>query len=247
MTHLTRFFARSLLRGGLIKGVLFLLVLSLLVAFALSDIDMGDHANKLFLDLLLISEAFWLHALVLLWAYELGKNEQLLKLARLPLSTPLNRASYEISCFLALLLAFAPIAGLLLALDLIVASPLVIWQLFLYELSALLGGFLVLTLSRFFSPVSAVLYAAALIMIGNGLDELYLYSQLKSTGAFVGALGETLFVVLPNFSLFDHQGEAVSGYLNSLAGFYAYPIAYAAVLGAALLALSVWRFRRSVI
>ncbi|MDR0747124.1 MAG: hypothetical protein LBE89_04445 [Helicobacteraceae bacterium] len=242
-----RFFSLSLLRGGLVRGVLFLTFLSIMVCFALSDIDMGDHKQKLFLDLLLVFEAFWMHALALLWAFELGKNEQLLKLSRLPLSTALTRSRYEMCRFASIIAAFMPVALLLFAVNLIFAPLFVVWQSILYALSALTGAFLVLALSRFFAPVSAVLYSTALIMIGNGLDELYIYAHKQFASAFVRGLSETLFVILPNFSLFDHQSEAVNGVLMSKFAFFGLPPLYALVISLALIALSVWKFRRSVI
>ncbi|MDR3347109.1 MAG: hypothetical protein LBN32_00705 [Helicobacteraceae bacterium] len=241
-----RFFAASLLRGGLLKAIGVLLLLSLIVAFVLSDVDIGDK-NKLFYDLILVAESFWLYAIALLWGYELSKNEQLLKLARIPLSTTLSRRSYETGRFAAMALSFAPLALLLAVLTLALATPLVAWQFILYAVSALLVGFLVLTLSRFFAPVSAVLYAAALLMIGNGLDELYLYGKLSNASQSVRVIGEVLFVILPNFSLFDHQGEAVSGIIDTVFGFFGLPILYALALMSALLALSIWRFKKAAI
>ncbi|MDR2638313.1 MAG: hypothetical protein LBC09_00575, partial [Helicobacteraceae bacterium] len=208
--------------------------------------NMGQE-NKLFWDLLLIFEALWLHALSLLWAYELSKEEELLFLARLPLSTSLKRSAYERGKFLALIAAFLPIAALIAVLDAIAATPLVVWQSLLYALSALLGGFMVLALSRFVASVSALLFSAAFLAIGNGLDELYLYATMQKGGAVLKTVSEILFVIAPNFSFFDHQGEAVAGVLNSSFAFWALPPLYFLALGGALFALAVWRFNRQAI
>jgi hypothetical protein len=248
------FFARSLWRLGLLKGVLFMLVLSLLAAFILSNANIGRE-NKLFWDLLLIFEALWLHALTLLWAYELCKEEELLFLARLPLSTALTRSAYERGRFLALIVAFLPIALLIAVLNIAVASPLVVWQSLLYSLSALLCGFMVLALSRLMSSVSAVLFSTAFCALGNGLDELYLYASWQKGAEVLNATSEILYVVLPNFSLFDHQSEAVAGVLgngkadvfDATFSFWFLPPLYFAVLSLALFALAVWRFKRQAI
>ncbi|MDR2034060.1 MAG: hypothetical protein LBP89_05450 [Helicobacteraceae bacterium] len=249
------FFARSLWRSGLLKGVLFMFALSLLAAFILSDANIGQE-NKLFWDLLLIFEALWLHALTLLWAYELCKDEELLFLARLPLSTSLTRLAYERGKFFALIVAFLPLAVGIAALNAVVASPLVVWQSLLYAFSAILGGFLVLTLSRFVPSVSAILFSAAFLAVGNGLDELYLYATMqKDGGAVLKATSEIFYVVLPNFSLFDHQSEAIAGVLgngkidvfNATFSFWFLPPLYFAVLSLALFALAVWRFKRQAI
>ena len=241
------FFAVSLWRSGLVKGVLFMLALSLGAAFILSDANIGVE-NKLFWDLLLIFEALWLHALTLLWAYELCKDEELLFLARLPLSASLKRSAYERSKFLALCAAFLPIVVLVAALNAIAASPLVVWQGLLYSLSALLGGFMVLTFSRFVASVSAILFSTEFLALGNGLDELYLYAKMqKDSGAALKALSETLYVIFPNFSFFDHQGEAVSDILNSAFAFWLLPPLYFVLLSGALFALAVWRFNRQAI
>lgn len=243
---MSRFFARTLWRSGLLKAILFLLSLSLVSAFLLSSADIGQP-NKLFYDLLLFVQSFWLHVLMLLWGYELAKNEQLLRLSRLPLSAPLARNRYEAARFGALALALAPVAFLLLAVNGIAATAAVAWQGVLYALAALLGGWLVLALSRFFPPVSAVLYAAALVMIGNGLDEFYLYTKLEESTPFLGFLAELFFVALPNFSLFDHQGAAVSAVVPGVWSWVLLPLVYAAVLGGALFTLSAWRFNRQPI
>ncbi|MDR1450818.1 MAG: hypothetical protein LBI57_00575 [Helicobacteraceae bacterium] len=241
------FFARSLWRSGLVKGVLFMLALSLAAAFILSSANIGQD-NKLFWDLLLIFEALWMHALTLLWAYELCKEEELLFLARLPLSTSLKRSAYERGRFLALLAAFLPIVVLVAVLDAIVASPLVVWQSLLYSLSALLGGFMVLAFSRLVSSVSALLFSTAFLALGNGLDELYLYATMqKDSGAVLKAASEILFVAAPNFSFFDHQGEAVAGVWDSVFSFWALPPLYFALLSGALFALAVWRFNQKAI
>jgi hypothetical protein len=248
------FFAKSLWRSGLLKGILFMLALSLIAAFILSSANIGQE-NKLFWDLLLIFEALWLHALTLLWAYELCKDEELLFLARLPLSTSLTRLAYERGRFLALIAAFLPLAVGIAALNAVVASPLVVWQGLLYALSALLSGFMVLALSRFVPCVSAVLFSTALCALGNGLDELYLYAIMQKDAAVLKTISEILYVVLPNFSFFDHQSEAVSGVLgvgkmdvlDAAFSFWFLPQLYFAVLSAALFALAVWRFNRQAI
>ena len=245
------FFAKVLWRSGLLKGVLFMLTLSLAAAFILSSANIGQE-HKLFWDLLLIFEALWLHALMLLWAYELCKEEELLFLARLPLSTSLTRVAYERSRFTALIVAFLPIVLVITALNAAVASWFVLWQSLLYALSALLCGFMVLTLNRFVASVSAVLFSAAFCVLGNGLDELYLYAVMRQAGVALKAISEIFYVVLPNFSLFDHQGEAVAGVLgngkmdiaDAAFSFWVLPPLYFLLLGAALFALAVWRFER---
>ncbi|MDR2905759.1 MAG: hypothetical protein LBU73_07390 [Helicobacteraceae bacterium] len=262
------FYAKSLWRSGLVKGILFLLALSLAVAFFLSGADIGAQ-DKLFHDLILLFESFWLHALLLLWAYELCKEEELLFLARLPLSTPLTRAAYEGGRFGGLAAAFLPMTIFLLILNFAIAPILVVWQGFLFCLSALIVGFFVLLLSRFFSPISAVLYSAAILMIGNSLDDLYLFVTLRrDMGDFAKVMVELLYIFFPNFSVFDHQSEAVSQtigqgaadfapkslaivkdsvVLNAKAAFWFVPIAYAALVSIALYALSAWRFKHLAI
>ena len=221
-------------------------MLSIFASFALSSANIGQP-YKLFWDLLLFVQAFWLHALALLWAYELAKNEQLLRLARLPLSTPMSRSRYEASRFLALALAFSPLLLLLAAINTVLANGMVAWQGALFGLSALLAGFLVLTLARFFAPVSAVLYATALVVVGNGLDELYLYAGFQESIGLLDPVAKLLYIALPNFSLFDHQSAAVAGLLPDFWSFAGLPVSYALLMGAALLALSVWRLRKTAI
>lgn len=196
---------------------------------------------------MLTSQAFWLHLLMLLWAYELAKSEQLLKLARLPLSAPIGRGRYEAARFGSLLLAVLPLAVTLFAVNAAVASWAVAWQGVLYGLSACLAGFLALTLSRFFAPASCVLYSAALVMIGYGLDEFYLYASPEGGGSVWTFLAGVLYVVLPNFSFFDHQSASVAGAAPGFLIFALFPALYAVLLGGALTALSVWRFKKQAL
>lgn len=240
------FFTRTLWRSGLLKAFLFLLLLSIFASFMLSSANIGQP-YKLFWDLLLFVQAFWLHALALLWAYELAKNEQLLRLARLPLSAPLSRSRYEASRFFALALAFLPLLLPLAAINAVLANGMVAWQGALFGLSALLVGFLALMLARFFAPISAMLYATALLVVGNGVDELYLYATLQAEGGVLKPLSQLLYIALPNFSLFDRQSAAVAGNLIDLWAFFALPVFYFLFLGGAFFALSVWRFKKMAI
>jgi hypothetical protein len=246
LVSLATFFARSLWRSGPFKAILALLVLSILAAFALSTADIGQP-YKLFYDLLLFVQSFWLHALLLLWAYELAKNEQSFHLARLPLSTPLSRRAYEAGRFGALVLAALPLLVLLAVVNLLLAEGALAWQGALYGFSALLAGFLVLILSRFVAPASAVLYATALLVIGNGLDEFYLYAHFEESGASLVWLAKTLYVALPNFSLFDHQSALIGGAPWAWFSFVWLPIGYGVLLGWLIFEISCFCFRKKAL
>ena len=243
MASILLFLARSLWRSGLLKAILLLLTLSILASLALSSADIG-RPYKLFYDLLLFSQYFWLHALLLLWAYELSKNEAGAKLARLPLSTPLSRRGYEAGRFGALLLSALPLLVALALLNLLLANSAVAWQGVLFALSALLAGFWVLALSRFVAPASAVLYSAAIVIIANGVDELYLYTRYEESAAYLAPLASLLFHLWPNFSLFDHSSALVSGAAWQPFEHLFLPVGYALLLGWLIFELSAWRFGR---
>ncbi|GHS89023.1 hypothetical protein FACS189487_08460 [Campylobacterota bacterium] len=235
-----------------------MLVLSLGAAFYLSEADIGGSERKLFFDLILLFESFWIHLLMLLWAYELCKEEEILFLARLPLSTPLSRTAYELNRFASLAAAFLPIVLIISALNLAIAPIFVVWQGIMFCFSAILCGFFVLTLSRFFAPISAVLYSAAILIIGNGLDDLYIFVTLRAKVSDAAkTFAEILYLVFPNFSVFDHQSEAVTGvigqgvadspFVSAFVSFWFVPIVYSVFLGTALCALAAWRFKRLAI
>lgn len=222
-----------LLRLGIFKTIIFLLSLSIVIAFLLSSADIGKE-HKLFYDLLLFFESFWLHILALLLSYEISKNESSHKLFRIPLSTGLSRTSYELARFLSvvviLIIVFLPI----LLINAIFTTLLISFQSFLFLISASLTGFLSLTLARFFAPTSAILYSVALLLIGNGLDELYNYALLQADQALIGT-ANLLYVVLPNFSIFDQHS------------FVFFPFVYALFLGMLFFVISSYKFNKQAL
>lgn len=239
------FLSRTLWRSGLLKAVISLLILSTTVAFFLSSTDIGAK-NKLFFDLLLFIHSFFLHLVALLFAYELTKNDTISKLSRVFLATKLSRNGYETARFLAIIIAILPIGVALIALDLIIATPLVAYQTFLYLLSSILCGFLVLVFSRFVSPTAAALYALAVVIIGNGLDELYIYATINKSST-LDLMAQVLYVAFPNFSIYDNSSEVVAGVVHNSFLLFVLPNIYFLLLGGALLALSSWRFGKKAI
>lgn len=239
------FLSRTLWRSGLLKASVVLLIISTTFALFLIDVDIGMQ-NKLFYDLILFVQSFFLHLLSLLFAYELAKNDQASKLSRIFLSTQLNRSSYERARFVAIILAVLPVGVALIALDLIIATALVAYQSFLYLLSSILCGFLVLTFSRFVTPTASALYALAVVVIGNGLDELYIYATISQNSA-TDLMAKALYLLFPNFSIYDRSSEVVAGAVQNSFSLFLLPNMYFLLLSSAFLTLSTWRFKQKAI
>lgn len=251
---LASFFAKSLFKQKATTLFVVLALVMFAIALAVSDIDIARRF-KLLEDVLLTSQMFLLHIAGLFYGFELLQKDKNGGIFVLPLSTALRRSCYMASLFLALsimvlwlFLAFFLVDALLLYAIEGELAMLVLWQLFLFALSAVLLAFLALLFSQFVSIMNATIYAVSLFLLGSGLDELYLYAHgvLKEPG-LLKPLSEILFYILPNFSLFDLQGIVVNRASFDSWRLFLFPPLYFVALVGVLFVITVIKYNKRVL
>ncbi len=241
----------SLLRQRLTPLLAGFGLLCVAVALLMSTIDIGVRF-RLFENLLLSAEVLLLHALALLYAFELLRRDQADMLYVLPLATALGRGRYLAGRYLGVVAALGLFVLLCVVLDLGLSlategawRPLLAGQAALFGLSAALLAALVFAFAQLSSPLGAVLYAVALWLIGNGLDELYIYLQQEG-GAAALALGRGLYYLLPDFSFFDLTSRVINRDPIAAAD-WLFAVAYGLGYSALALLFAARRFRRRVL
>lgn len=215
ITALTLFFTTSLLKEKANWLLLFFALLSALVSLSLSHVDIALR-YKLFEDLLLATQSSLLVIAAIFYSFILLQKERLQGIFILPLSSGVSRFSYQLAVFKAIIFTLFLLFLMFFCVDIIMLFAVegvfrgeILLQLFLYFLGASMLSSIVIFFSRFVSVMNAALYGAILFFIGNGLDELLVYA--KSEGGEIFALfSKALFILLPNFSLFDYQSQVVN-------------------------------------
>ncbi|MEF3191689.1 MAG: hypothetical protein K6347_03940 [Campylobacterales bacterium] len=250
VASLAFFLARSLLRQ---RATLIFLLLSLaMIGLSLSLGELNIAVPfRLFENVMLASQAYLLVIASVVYLFETLSKERLGGFFVLPLSTPLSRDGY----LLALIGGIAIAIGLLLGLYL-VADGLLLWliegekanywilvQLFNHALAALLVTIVGLTTSQWVSSMNAIIYTLLFYMIGQGADELWLFSQ-QEKDEMLHIVAWVVYYLLPNFSRFDHLSLILSQDGCNLRELLVYPILYAMAWGWALYLVASWKFRK---
>lgn len=212
---LTLFITHSLFKERANYLLLFFAVLSAVIALSISHVDIALRF-KLFEDLLLSSQNALIVIASLFYTFTLLQKERDMGLFIIPLALGVSRFEYEIALFKSIAFTIFALFAVFFAFDVVLLYGIegeirwaVLLQLFLYSLGSILLGFSIITISRFVSVMNASLYGVILYIIGNALDELIVYAT-KTTDTWFIALSEMLFVVLPNYSLFDIQSLVVN-------------------------------------
>jgi ABC-type transport system involved in multi-copper enzyme maturation permease subunit len=111
------------------------------------------------------------------------------------------------------------------------------------------GGAFFSVVTAFFSVLASSVPAAAMFStftwgLGHFTTNLVEWTQRLDDG-FVRAAVKLLYWVVPNFSLFNIKENLDRiGADPSLAGVFAWPLAYGALYGGLLLGLALWRYER---
>lgn len=215
ITALTLFFTTSLLKEKANWLLLFFALLSALASLSISHIDIALRF-KLFEDLLLATQSSLLIIAALFYSFTLLQKERSQGIFIVPLSCGVGRFNYQISIFKAIISTLFLIFLMFFLIDIAMLFVIegvfrveILIQLFLYFLAASMLASIVVFFSRFVSTMNAALYGAILFFIGNGLDEFLIYTEGEG-GKELTLVAKTLFILLPNFSLFDYQSIAVN-------------------------------------
>jgi len=211
---LSLFLTRSLLKEKANYLLLFFALLSVALSLSLSQTDIALK-YKLFEDILLSTQSSLLLIASIFYTFTLLQKEKMQGIFIIPLSMGISRFLYQASIFKALgitlfllfLLFFITDAVIIFVIEGSFRTPVLI-QLFLYYIAATFLSYIIVLFSRFVSVMNASLYGVILFFIGNSLDELAIYA--KNSDAVLFYVSKLLFVLLPNFSLFDYQSQVIN-------------------------------------
>ncbi len=212
---LTLFITHSLLKERANYLLLFFAALSAALALSISHVDIALRF-KLFEDLLLSSQNLLLLIATLFYTFTLLQKERDMGLFMIPLSLGVSRFEYEVALFKSIASIIFALFAVFFAFDIVLLYGVegevrwaILLQLLLYSLGSIMLGFSIITISRFVSVMNASLYGVVLYLIGNALDELIVYAA-KSGDSWFMTLSNILYVLLPNYSLFDIQSLVVN-------------------------------------
>ena len=195
---LSRFNAKILLKNRTTPLLLSISFASVVISLLLADINISIK-HKLFEDILLISQGYILLFCSIFYTYELILRDRLKGLFVIPLSLGVSRGEYLISIFISPALLVVSMFFGFLVIDIVfllfiedgLYLPL-LYQLYFHLLSALLVGFFIVMFSNFVSLLNSLTYSFVIYLIGQGLDELYIY--------FDGHIfSKILYFCFPNF------------------------------------------------
>ena len=213
---LSLFQTKSLLKLKATPLIVLLALFILVISFTLSDVNIAKK-YKLFEDILLVSQTFLLHMVAIFYSFELMQKEQLNGMFILPLSTGIKRKNYLQAIFLSLMIVLFILLLIFLLIDTVLLLMLnnfnffVMWQLVLYYLSASLLAASVVMFAQYVSNMNAMIYSVLFFLIGQGLDELWLFLNHPNIVSEVSMyFANALYYFLPNYSLFDHISIVVN-------------------------------------
>ncbi len=242
---LAKFILKSLLSERATGLFLVLASIFLVLSLSLSDINIAVK-YRLLEDALSASQNFIMTLAAIFYAFLAMEKERKGGLFVFALAGGNHRSEYLLSQFAAILFLILIVFGAFFVVDFAFLSLFAdgmsaqfFYKLLFAALASSLLGFLTLTLARFVSNTNAVIYAIFLFFIGNGADELMLYSQGKSMA--LGVLTDIIYYALPNFSFFDMLA------VNTAFSKELFAVLYFAIYSAILYFGAFFRFKKEVL
>ena len=145
----------------------------ILLSIALSGTEIG-RKYKLFEDILLTSQGYFFILAALFYAFFQESRDRNLGLFVLPVANGMSRNEYLMAKMLSLAWVILSLFVMFILLDTVALAVvegavefLLLWQLFLYTLSALLVAYMIVSLSQYVSLTNALLYSITLFLIGH--------------------------------------------------------------------------------
>jgi len=250
---LSAFFTKSMLKER--ATIIFTIIAAFIIfiSLSLSGTDIGFR-YKLFEDILLTSQGYLFLISSVFYTFSLLNKNSSMGLFVLPVSSGITRSGYLVSIFLSIAFITGVIFIIFLLLDttflLIIERDiplLILWQLFLFYLSSLLASSIIIALSNYVSLTNSILYAISLFMIGNALDELYLYSHFIDTEKNFVFVSEFIYYLFPNFSIFDFQGVAVNRAEFNLYDMFVVPVLYFCIWISIFFTIAYIKFKKKAL
>lgn len=183
---------------------------TIILSAGLSGIDIGDKEGRLFKDATLSIQSFALHIVSVFTTLLYLEKERRGGVFIFPLSSGLSRDEYFFSVTVSrvlivslLSLFFGSVNSLYLYIFQVDAS--LNFNLTLLTISSILIASLFLTVAQYTTSLRAMIYTLTLFFMGNGLDELYIYSYKLEEDFQLKFIYDFVSKIIPNFYIFDQD------------------------------------------
>jgi hypothetical protein len=187
-----------------------LALLSIAISSSISGIDMGDKSNRLFIDTTVFIQTSILTVIAIFFSLNYLEKELKNGLFLIPLSSGIDRKEYFLSVVLSKTAILISLFSIFFIFDFVyififhIDKNLLV-QLFLGLLSSSILVILIISIGQYTSSLKALIYSIILYFIGNGLDELFIYSYKLEPNEILQNLYEILSKIVPNFYIFGEN------------------------------------------
>ena len=242
---------KLLLKQKITTSVILMTLIFYFILFFISDINIGKRF-KLFEDVMLTFEAFVLVFSSFIYSYEL-KTKHKEGIFVIPISFGISRKKFYISNYMAIfyiLLFFSVVFIVLNTVILLIVGDdnfMVLWQVVLYFFEAMIISALLLSLSEFLPLFNSAVYTIFIFLIGNGVDEFYIYFHYFKNDNFLHYLSTIFYYLFINFSIFDKHSMIVNHSNWTFFEVVLFPIFYFCVLYLVLTIIGVNRYKNKIL
>ena len=196
-------------------------ILSIAISSSISGIDIGDKADRLFIDITIFIQSSILTLIAIFFSLNYLEKERSGGIFIIPLSSGVNRKLYFISLILSQITILFTIFAIFFGVDVIYISlfqidSILIYQLFLSFLSSIVLATLMIMIGEYTTPLKGLVYTIIIYFIGNGLDELYLYSYQLKSDEVLQILYEILSKIVPNFYIFGETKISIYPFFHTV-------------------------------
>jgi len=212
--NLSNLFFKIYIKQKAIPLFIILAILSVMISSAISGIDIGDKSGRLFLDVTIFLQSSILTIMAIFFPLNYLERESKNGVFIIPFSAGVNRKVYFSSVLISQIFTLLTLFSFFLFVDLIYIfifkiDEILIFQLLLSFLSATILISLIISIGQYTSSLKALIYSLIIYFIGNGLDELYIYSFQLHPDEVLQNLYLILSKIVPNFYIFDSDKISV--------------------------------------
>lgn len=211
---LTTLFFKASIKTKTVILFFIVAILSIAISSSLSGINMGDGNNRLFVDSTIFIQSSILTVVAIFFALNYMEREKRGGIFIIPLSSGISRKIY----FLSIIISQASILITIFLTFLIInflyififeIDFLIIYKLILNLLSSIILSTLLITIAQYVNSFKAVIYTILIYFIGNGLDELYIYSFQLKPDETLQIIYQIISNIIPNFYIFDNDNISI--------------------------------------
>ena len=210
----TLFLSKTFIKEKIFSLFLLISLLTILIPIELSGVSIGDKEEKLFFDATLTLQSFTLHLVAIFSIMLYLDKEKRGGLFIFPLSSGINREEYFLSLTLSrffIILLLAIVFGVInfVYIYLFNIDEKLNFHLLLLTTSSTLLSLIFLTFAQYTTQLRAMIYALIIYFLGNGLDELYIYSYQLENNTQLQIVYDITSKLIPNFYIFEQDSISI--------------------------------------